>query len=156
MSREVGHWSSDNWLGCLPHAGRRREDQSEPRDSLDNIKARPTSLVGLQLPTRGLNFILRHIYFPFTLVGNKPSPKNSGLYSQSICVRELLDSISSFSVIADLRRVGHDHSAMMYMVLGASTLNVVLSHPDDIDISQWNSEMMSKEIKRQFEGWDPW
>jgi salicylate hydroxylase len=45
---------------------------------------------------------------------------------------------------------------MMYMVLGASTLNVVLSHPDDIDTSQWNSDMMSKEIKHQFEGWDPW
>jgi hypothetical protein len=45
---------------------------------------------------------------------------------------------------------------MMYMVLGASTLNMVLSHPDDIDTSGWAPEEMSNEIKRQFEGWDPW
>lgn len=45
---------------------------------------------------------------------------------------------------------------MMYMVLGASTLNMVLSHPDDIDTSGWPPEEMSNEIKRQFEGWDPW
>lgn len=64
--------------------------------------------------------------------------------------------MSSFGIIADLCRVGHNHSAMMYMVLGASTLNVVLSHPDDIDTSQWNSETISEEIKHQFEGWDPW
>jgi salicylate hydroxylase len=44
----------------------------------------------------------------------------------------------------------------MYMVLGASTLNMVLSHPDDIDTSGWDPEEMSNEIKRQFEGWDPW
>lgn len=42
------------------------------------------------------------------------------------------------------------------MVLGASTLNMVLSHPDDIDTSEWSSERMIKEIKHQFEGWDSW
>jgi salicylate hydroxylase len=59
-------------------------------------------------------------------------------------------------ILADVPRLGHNHSAMMYMVLGASTLNMVLSHLDDTDTSGWSSEMMVKEIKHQFEGWDPW
>lgn len=44
---------------------------------------------------------------------------------------------------------------MMYMVLGASTLNMVLSHLDYTDTSVWTSEMIKNEIKHQSESWDP-
>jgi hypothetical protein len=52
-------------------------------------------------------------------------------------------------------RVGDKHSAMTYMVSGATALNVVLSHPDVINTTGWTSERMREEIESQFAGWDP-
>ncbi len=51
--------------------------------------------------------------------------------------------------------VGPAHSVMTYMVLGSSVLNVVLSHPDDIDTSGWSGDRIRQEIAKQFEDWNP-
>jgi|SRR5271170_4648843 len=51
-------------------------------------------------------------------------------------------------------RVGDKHSAMTYMVSGATALNMVLSHSDAIDTTGWTSERMREEIESQFAGWD--
>jgi hypothetical protein len=51
--------------------------------------------------------------------------------------------------------VGPAHSVMTYVVLGSSVLNIVLSHPDDIDNSGWNGDRIRQEIAKQFEDWNP-
>ena len=43
---------------------------------------------------------------------------------------------------------------MTYMIAGGERLNVVLSHPDDIDTGGWSTERLMAEIKNQFTGWD--
>jgi hypothetical protein len=142
-------------VGCLPDDGRRKEDQGKSRDSVDNVKARSPSLVGPKTSVRFMNIVLYYFCFHCTLsTSNSCQRRRVSLWSLS--VQALLDSTLTCTIFADLLREGHNHSAMMYMVLGASTLNMILSHPDDINTSGWSSEEMSKEIRHQFEGWDPW
>jgi salicylate hydroxylase len=41
------------------------------------------------------------------------------------------------------------------MVLGSTVLNIVLSHPDDIDTSGWSGDQIAQQITKQFEDWSP-
>jgi len=51
--------------------------------------------------------------------------------------------------------VGDRHLVMTYMVKGAEWLNIVLSHPDDIDTSNWTPEQYHAELQKLFGDWDP-
>jgi salicylate hydroxylase len=51
--------------------------------------------------------------------------------------------------------VGENCSAMTYMVKNSEILNIVLSHPDDVDTSEWAPEQYQAEIRRIFKGFNP-
>jgi salicylate hydroxylase len=51
--------------------------------------------------------------------------------------------------------VGENCSVMTYMVKNSKILNIVLSHPDDVDTSEWTPEQYQAEIKRIFKGFNP-
>lgn len=51
--------------------------------------------------------------------------------------------------------VGERHLVMTYMVKGAEWLNIVLSHPDNVDTSDWTPKRFQLEIQIAFDGWDP-
>ncbi|QDS75985.1 hypothetical protein FKW77_004279 [Venturia effusa] len=51
--------------------------------------------------------------------------------------------------------VGDQHCFMSYLVKNSSVLNLVLSHPDDVDAAGWTSEQYAAEFKRLFSHWDP-
>jgi salicylate hydroxylase len=44
---------------------------------------------------------------------------------------------------------------MTYMVKKSEILNIVLSHPDDVDTSEWTPEQYQAEIRRIFKGFNP-
>jgi salicylate hydroxylase len=50
--------------------------------------------------------------------------------------------------------VGENCSAMTYMVKNSEILNIVLSHPDDVDTSEWMPEQYQAEIRRIFKGFN--
>ncbi|KIX03918.1 uncharacterized protein Z518_07471 [Rhinocladiella mackenziei CBS 650.93] len=50
--------------------------------------------------------------------------------------------------------IGERCSAMIYMIHNATVLNMVMSHPDDVDTTHWSSERYMEEIKSLFQGWD--
>ena len=47
--------------------------------------------------------------------------------------------------------IGEEKLVMTYLVQGASNLNIVLSHPDNVDTSDWASEKYDAEIGRLFQ-----
>ena len=53
------------------------------------------------------------------------------------------------------RRVGDSKSAMTYMVYESKMLNMVLSHPDDIDTTDWTQDQYLKEIRQSWSDCDP-
>jgi salicylate hydroxylase len=44
---------------------------------------------------------------------------------------------------------------MAYMVKGAQWLNIVFSHRDDVETSDWTSDQYQRELKKQYGHWDP-
>jgi hypothetical protein len=51
-------------------------------------------------------------------------------------------------------RIGENHSAMTYMIYESTVLNMVMSHPDDVDTTAWTLERFKTEVKSLFHGWD--
>ncbi|KAH6721740.1 putative monooxygenase [Leptodontidium sp. 2 PMI_412] len=50
---------------------------------------------------------------------------------------------------------GDDRSVMTYLVKNAQMLNIVLSHPDDVDTTGWTSEEYKTEISKTFKDVSP-
>ena len=50
---------------------------------------------------------------------------------------------------------GDSTSFMTYMIKNSQMLNIVLSHPDDVDTSEWTTEQYQNEITRLFGDWNP-
>jgi len=50
---------------------------------------------------------------------------------------------------------GDSKSFMTYMIKNSQKLNIVLSHPDDVDTSEWTPEQYQNEITRLFGDWNP-
>ena len=44
---------------------------------------------------------------------------------------------------------------MSYTIAGGKSFNMVLSHPDRSDPSNWNQQDALKDMRKHFEGWDP-
>ncbi|KAB2575665.1 FAD-dependent monooxygenase OpS4 [Lasiodiplodia theobromae] len=51
--------------------------------------------------------------------------------------------------------IGEDRHCMTYCIAGGKTFNMVLSHPDSPDAAIWESDRVLKDMRAQFEGWDP-
>jgi salicylate hydroxylase len=51
--------------------------------------------------------------------------------------------------------VGEKRLIMTYMIKNAQKLNLVLSHPDDVDTSDWTSERYQTELQELYGKWDP-
>ena len=51
--------------------------------------------------------------------------------------------------------VGDSKVVMTYMIKNSQMLNIVLSHPDDVDTSEWGIEKYQTEVQRLYGGWDP-
>jgi salicylate hydroxylase len=51
--------------------------------------------------------------------------------------------------------VGDGKLVMTYMIKNSQMLNIVLSHPDNVDTIDWTSEQYQAEIKRLYGEWDP-
>lgn len=43
---------------------------------------------------------------------------------------------------------------MTYMIYESTMLNMVMSHPDDVDTTAWTPEQFKTEVKSLFHGWD--
>jgi salicylate hydroxylase len=54
-----------------------------------------------------------------------------------------------------LHRADANKSVMTYMIHGSGKLNVVLSHPDDIDTSNWTRDQYFNELQRYYGDIDP-
>jgi salicylate hydroxylase len=50
--------------------------------------------------------------------------------------------------------IGHNRSAMTYMIHSSTKLNMVLSHPDDVDTSTWTPAQYHSTVTSFFHGWD--
>lgn len=51
--------------------------------------------------------------------------------------------------------VGDRKLVMSYLVNNNEMLNLVLSHPDDVDTSKWTSEQCQAELKQLYSSWNP-
>lgn len=45
---------------------------------------------------------------------------------------------------------------MSYTIAGGKSFNMVLAHPEASDPTTWNQETVIEDMKRHFDGWDPW
>lgn len=45
---------------------------------------------------------------------------------------------------------------MSYTIAGGKSFNMVLAHPEASDPTMWNQETVIEDMKRHFDGWDPW
>lgn len=68
----------------------------------------------------------------------------------------LLVSCENGKTGAEIRRIGKGRHVMAYSIAGGKSFNMVLSHPEHSDPSTWNQETVLEDMKRHFEGWDPW
>lgn len=53
-------------------------------------------------------------------------------------------------------RIGKGRHVMAYSIEGGKSFNMVLSHPEDSDPSTWNQSSVIEDMKKHFQGWDPW
>ncbi|RDW63349.1 hypothetical protein BP6252_10894 [Coleophoma cylindrospora] len=51
--------------------------------------------------------------------------------------------------------VGDKSSVMTYLVKNSQVLNIVLSHPDNLDTSEWTPRQFKDELQQLFGHWDP-
>ena len=51
--------------------------------------------------------------------------------------------------------VGNQKLVMTYMVKNSRILNIVLSHPDNVNTTDWSSEKYKAELERLYGSWDP-
>ena len=45
---------------------------------------------------------------------------------------------------------------MSYTIAGGKSFNMVLAHPEASDPATWNQETVIEDMKKHFDGWDPW
>ena len=53
-------------------------------------------------------------------------------------------------------RIGEERHVMSYSIAGGKSFNMVLAHPESLDPSTWNQKTVIEDMKKHFEGWDPW
>lgn len=60
------------------------------------------------------------------------------------------------TILMRTTRIGEERHVMSYSIAGGKSFNMVLAHPESLDPSTWNQKTVIEDMKKHFEGWDPW
>jgi salicylate hydroxylase len=104
----------------------------------------------------GINSVARKAFLPD--VGDGLEKTGWAAYRTMASVDKIKANPKTAHIVAQHKCncwVGDGKLVMSYLVKNAEMLNLVLSHPDDVNTSEWTSEQYQAELKQLYSNWDP-